>query len=421
MDQSDTLSEASNAGDPLLPVVMELADKMNREISQARQHMRRLDMHPAVTSQLTTNFTVNIEARQAKLNAITRMDSESVRQAFEDEIIANEEATQRHHRDASRMHSLETRLSIAETALFKQNNVIDKLETLLTECLTTWGAKESARIELCRELKTKEKKLEQKVTQLTAKRDALQAENDDLQERLAKTEAALTTASGEVTRFKVDREHYESQIEHLTNSNKQKDKAITDLRSDVDELTKSEKDLRRQLNATEQSLHEANVHINELEQRIQQERQDAQLREQNKDQLYTSRMEEHRRALETRYKDESRKKVEEVTKKCQAALDRAKEETDRLAGERDEYVRKYVELQDTLEKHKRHFEQQTFQYVRKNLGGFLANLHPRVSPSTGGGARAALASIQEPERYAERFLAELRDASSSSDESVFRH
>ena len=55
------------------------------------------------------------------------MDSENVRQAFEDEIIANEEATQRHHRDAARMQSLETRLSIAETALFKQNDVIDKV------------------------------------------------------------------------------------------------------------------------------------------------------------------------------------------------------------------------------------------------------------------------------------------------------
>jgi len=44
---------------------------MNKEIAQARQQMRRLDAHPAVTSQLTTNFTVNIEARQAKLNAIT--------------------------------------------------------------------------------------------------------------------------------------------------------------------------------------------------------------------------------------------------------------------------------------------------------------------------------------------------------------
>lgn len=70
----------------------------------------------------------------------------------------------------------------------------------------------------------------------------------------------------------------------------EKDKAIADLRSEVDELTKNEKDLRRQLNATEQSLHDANVHVNELEQRIQQERQDAQLREQNKDQLSTTRM-----------------------------------------------------------------------------------------------------------------------------------
>lgn len=50
-----------------------------------------------------------------------------MRQALEDEIVANEAADQRHHRDMARAQSLEARLSIAETALFKQSELLDKV------------------------------------------------------------------------------------------------------------------------------------------------------------------------------------------------------------------------------------------------------------------------------------------------------
>lgn len=68
-----------------------------------------------------------------------------------------------------------------------------------------------------------------------------------------------------------------------------------------------------------------------------------------------------------------------MTRKCQAALDRAKEETDSLAAQRNDWAQKCDALEASLEQHKRRFEEQVCQHVRQNLGAFLVRIQPRAA------------------------------------------
>jgi len=353
------------------------------------------------------------------LNEIRNANQDKARKIAESELIRVQQSEELVRRQADRIRALEIKLSAAQTSLKEQIDINDFTHDLVKKSLDTLATKEGKRIDFVKLLKTRDENKNKEIERLRTERNSFESLNGILQSQLDSLQGDKDRLNQLYVAANSEKRSLQTKFDYLVNDRDGLNKLVKDKDMQLDELHTRDRVNREGILRIEATVRELEGKLNEATNRVMQERQDFKDLRDQQEREATKRMEDQKKEIERRLKAAQRNEIatyradiSELKKRYEAGLQEALQETKKLVTERDEYYKRFKDLEAELDAHKRRLNAHLSRKVLTKCTEVIRELNTCDAVQTARSTSAAN-TLRPVENIAQRLLNDLEASTPS--------
>jgi len=405
--------------EPLAQIIPQTLHQLEQKIIQSKQSLEHLYSVTVPYSELSKDFSIDRSVVDRSLNEIRNANQDKARKIAESELIRVQQSEELVRRQADRIRALEIKLSAAQTSLKEQIDINDFTHDLVKKSLDTLATKEGKRIDFVKLLKTRDENKNKEIERLRTERNSFESLNGILQSQLDSLQGDKDRLNQLYVAANSEKRSLQTKFDYLVNDRDGLNKLVKDKDMQLDELHTRDRVNREGILRIEATVRELEGKLNEATNRVMQERQDFKDLRDQQEREATKRMEDQKKEIERRLKAAQRNEIatyradiSELKKRYEAGLQEALQETKKLVTERDEYYKRFKDLEAELDAHKRRLNAHLSRKVLTKCTEVIRELNTCDAVQTARSTSAAN-TLRPVENIAQRLLNDLEASTPS--------